>query len=105
MVKRSSLDDAHTAAHAWGRFRRLMKWLALLTLAIIAAAFALVWWSGDPVSYHFYIALALGLGLTVMLTGALMSLLFLSSGTGHDEAIEDPLDQTRTRRPPSRWKD
>lgn len=82
-----------------------MKWLAAAATGIIAVAFVLVWWSGEPVSYHFYIALALGLGLTFMLTGALMSLVFLSSGTGHDEAIEDPLDERQRRRPVSRWQD
>lgn len=103
MPRPSPLDDKHTAAHAWARFGRLMKGLALLTAAIILLAFAFVWWSGEPVSYHFYIALALGIGMTMMLTGALMSLIFLSSGTGHDEAIEDPLEEAR--RPKSYWQD
>lgn len=92
MARKSPLDDAHTSAHAWARYRRLMKYLGLLSLGVIAAAFILVWWSGDPVSVHFYIALALGFGFTIMLTGALMGLIFLSSGTGHDESVEDPLD-------------
>jgi hypothetical protein len=36
------------------------------------------------------IATAAGVGLSVMLGAALMGLVFLSSGSGHDEAIEDP---------------
>ena len=35
------------------------------------------------------VAALLGIGFMIMLTGALMSLLFLSSGTGHDEAVRD----------------
>jgi hypothetical protein len=31
-------------------------------------------------------------GLTIMLMAALMGLVFLSSGTGHDESIEDPFE-------------
>ena len=33
-----------------------------------------------------------GVGLSVMLGAALMGLVFLSSGSGHDEAIEDPFE-------------
>ena len=32
---------------------------------------------------------ALGVGFTMLLTSALMGLVFLSSGTGHDESIEE----------------
>ena len=41
----------------------------------------------ESVSIHFYIASALGIGFTMLLGGALMGLVFLSSGTGHDEAV------------------
>jgi len=34
----------------------------------------------------------LGIGFTMLLTSALMGLVFLSSGTGHDDAIDDGLD-------------
>ncbi|TCD06680.1 hypothetical protein EYB45_03005 [Erythrobacteraceae bacterium CFH 75059] len=89
MARRSPLDDAEVARFAWARYRRILKWLGALALAVVLAAWLFTYWAGEPVSVHFYIALALGLGLTVMLTGALMGLVFLSSGTGHDEAIED----------------
>ena len=101
-MKRSPLDDSQTASFAWARYRRILGYLGLLALAVIAIACALVWWSGEPVSYHFYIALALGLGLTIMLTGALMGLIFLSSGTKHDEAVDSTEFE---RRPRSRWRD
>lgn len=97
MAKKSPLEDTTTSAHAWARYRRLMGYLGLMTLGIIAVAFALVYWSGEPVSIHFYIALALGFGFTVMLTGALMGLIFLSSGTGHDESVEDPSEPEHSR--------
>jgi alkylhydroperoxidase/carboxymuconolactone decarboxylase family protein YurZ len=97
MARKSPLDDSATSAHAWARYRRIMGYLGLMTLGIIAIAFAVVYRSGEPVSVHFYIALALGFGFTVMLTGALMGLIFLSSGTGHDESVEDPSDRDSTR--------
>jgi hypothetical protein len=46
------------------------------------------------------IAAALGYGITVMLMAALLGLVFLSSGTGHDESIADPLNEEDE---PTRW--
>jgi hypothetical protein len=44
------------------------------------------------VSAHFYVATALGIGFSMLLMSALMGLVFLSSGSGHDEAVIEPLD-------------
>ena len=84
MVRHSPLDDPATAAHAWGRYKRLMKAMALLAFVVIAATLAGFYWYNGFVSVHFFAAVALGIGLTIM------GLLFLSSGTGHDEAVADP---------------
>ena len=45
--------------------------------------------SGALVSIHFVIATVLGVGFAMMLMSALMGLVFLSSGTGHDESVSD----------------
>lgn len=92
MPRRSPLDDPTTAAHAWNRYKRLMKAMAALAAVVIAATLGGFSWSNGALSIHFYVAVALGMGLTIMLTAALMGLLFLSSGTGHDEAVADPED-------------
>lgn len=89
----SPLDDPKAAAHAWNRFRRLMVWMLVFTLTIIAVCMALLYRSNGFVSIHFYIATALGIGFAMLLMSALMGLVFLSSGTGHDDSIEDPLDE------------
>ena len=92
MVRKSPLDDPENAAFAWARYRRIMRFMFLLTVGVVAIALALLYKRGDEdVSIHFYIAVALGIGFTMLLTSALMGLVFLSSGTGHDESIEDPL--------------
>ena len=92
MVSKSPLDDPEQAAYAWARFRRIMRFMFLLTVGIVIIALMLLWKFGEEeVSIHFYIASALGIGFTMLLTSALMGLVFLSSGTGHDESIEDPL--------------
>lgn len=87
----SPLDDPAAADHAWARYRRLLGWTGWLALAIVSLAWVWLYDEFGLVSIHLYIATALGLGFTVMLVGALMGLVFLSSGTGHDEAIDDPL--------------
>ena len=91
----SPLDDPRNAAHAWRRYRRMMAWMGALSVAVVLCVWVWLYWSEGFVSIHLYIASALGFGLTVMLVGALMGLVFLSSGTGHDESVADPLDDDR----------
>lgn len=89
MARKSPLDDPEKAAHAWARYRRLMRFMLMLTIGTVAIALTLLYRRGDDVSVHFYIAVALGIGLTMLLTAALMGLVFLSAGTGHDDSIEN----------------
>jgi uncharacterized membrane protein len=89
MTRHSPLDDPKIAAHAWARFKRLMRWMFGVTLLMVLAFMALLWTRDEPVSIHFYIATALGVGFATMLMAALMGLVFLSSGTGHDESVAD----------------
>lgn len=92
MIPRSPLDDPATAAYAWARFKRLM-WLMLgVTVTMVVAAMVLLYRENGLVSVHFYIATALGIGFMMLLMSALMGLVFLSHGTGHDDAIIDPLE-------------
>ena len=87
MARKSPLDDAGTAAFAWARWRRMMVFMTAITVVTVAAALAWFAGSGEPVSIHFYIAVGLGIGTMMLLTGALMGLVFLSNGTGHDDVI------------------
>ena len=90
MTRRSPLDDPRNSDHAWDRYRRILKIMGLVTLAVVALVLASLYAALGLVSIHMYIATALGVGLTMMLGCALMGLVFLSSGTGHDESIDDP---------------
>ena len=67
------------------KFRRIMKWMALFAIVIAAIAVILVARGDEGVHIHMLIATALGAGLSVLLAGALMSLVFLSSSSGHDD--------------------
>jgi hypothetical protein len=87
MSERSPLDDPRNAAHAWRRFRRLM-WLMLgITVAAVIVALLLIYRANGLESIHLFIATALGIGFMMLLTGALMGLVFLSNGTGHDDSV------------------
>ena len=67
------------------RFRRIMKWMALFSITVAAIAVLLVVRGDHGTHIHMLIATALGAGLSVLLAGALMSLVFLSSSSGHDD--------------------
>lgn len=88
-MTRSALDNPETAAFVWTRFRRMMRWCGAVAVLVMIAVTAALWPAFGPGSIHLYIASALAAGGIVMLVGALMGLVFLSSGTGHDEAVRD----------------
>lgn len=81
----SGLDDPDYARFAWRRYRRILAWMILPSIG--AAGIALGWmhWFGNGLTLPLALALAFGVGLTIFTSAALMGLIFLSSGTGHDE--------------------
>jgi uncharacterized protein (DUF2062 family) len=89
---RNSLDDPRYAAFAWGRFKRILWWMAGVAALASAVAVAMMWWSLGELRLHVAIATVLGTFFTIMMTAALMGLMFLSSGSGHDQEVIDPLD-------------
>lgn len=93
MPRHSNLDDPEYARNAWARYWRLMRGMALLTLVCVALAFALIFYQFGFANIHMYIATAGGIFFAIMLTAGLMGLVFLSSGTGHDDSIDDPVSQ------------
>jgi RsiW-degrading membrane proteinase PrsW (M82 family) len=66
------------------RFWRIFRLLALLSV-VVAVIAVLAVTQGERVPVHVIIATALGAGLTVLLGTALMTLVFLSAESGHDE--------------------
>lgn len=91
MRDKQGLDDPQIAATAWGRFRRIMLWMAMGgVLCVIMALICLRLWAG-PMPIHMILATIIGVWLTFMLGTGLMALVFLSSGTGHDDQVIDLL--------------
>src|SRR5215207_9635022 len=97
MIPPSPLDDPQRSAFAWARYKRLMWFMGGVTLGVVAICLVILYRSEGFVSIHLFIAAGLGIGAAMMLMAALMGLVFLSSGSGHDESIIDPLDDDHSR--------
>jgi hypothetical protein len=95
MTAPSPLDDPASATFAWARWKRMMRMMGAATVVTVTAILGYLWVSDTAMSIHFYIAVGLGVGASMMLMGALMGLVFLSNGTGHDASVADPLDRDR----------
>ena len=92
MTRRSPLDDPRQAAFAWARYKRLMKFMVLVTLGTVAAALILLADVVEHATVHFFIATGLGIAVSMLLMSALMGLVFLSNGTGHDASVSDRIE-------------
>lgn len=68
------------------RFWRIFRLLALLSIVIAAIGVVLVTRGEGEIHASLIIATALGIGLTVLVGTALMTLVFLSNSSGHDQA-------------------
>lgn len=82
-----SLSDPVRAARAWARFRWIMRWVTIVAMLSVVAALFYLQADGSPLTVAVVIATSAGVALSVLLAGALMGLIFLSSGTGHDEDV------------------
>lgn len=68
---------------------------ALLVILGASIAFAVYIWrslGAVPISTHGYVALGLGVGLSLLVGWGLMALVFFSNRSGHDEQIQDYSD-------------
>ena len=71
------------------RFWRIFRLLAVLSMLIAAIAVLLVARGDSTIHIHMLIATALGIGLTVLLGTGLMTLVFLSADSCHDDEVRD----------------
>ena len=84
-VPKPRAPDYERAATAWARYKRTMRWMALVAVVCILISLIYLKSSGEPVPIHMMIATIAGVGLTVLVGTGLMGLVFLSSRTGHDD--------------------
>ena len=84
------LDNRDYARFAWARYRRIMTWMALAAVLTVVVSLGLLQLAMGPIPLLALVYSGGGIFLTIMLTAALMGLVFLSSGSGHDDKIVDP---------------
>ena len=82
------LDDPEQAAFAWARFRTLMAWMTVAAAVAVGCSMIALAEVYGPLNWATMLGVIGGIGGMVMLTGELMGLVFLSSGTGHDEDVD-----------------
>ena len=85
----TGLDDPEYAAFAWRRFRKLLWWMLLVSVIVAIGCIHGLSYIYGPMGWIAMLATLGGVIGTIMMAAALMGLVFLSSGTGHDEAIDD----------------
>jgi len=84
------LDDPDYAAFAWQRYRRVMVWMTFASLLATLAGLSALRLTVGAMPLLGTIFAAGGIFFSVLLGAALMGLVFLSSGSGHDDLIQDP---------------
>jgi len=80
--------DYQAKATAWGRYKAMMKWMALASAIAALLALVYLWVTDRPMPIHVIIATMAGVGLSVLLGTALMGLVFLSNRSGMDEGAQ-----------------
>ncbi len=88
MPNYTPLDDPKNTPIAWDRYWRLMRGMFAFTIALTILVLGIFYHFYGLVSIHFYIATGGAIIASLLLASALMGLVFISSGSGHDEAID-----------------
>lgn len=89
MDQRRGLDDTDDARFAWARYRRILGYMNLVSLLVGGGIIAWLWLRDPTLPWLFALFVFVGVYGTLILGAALMGLMFLSNGTGHDEQIFD----------------
>jgi hypothetical protein len=84
-MPRQSLDDPGYRAFAWARYWRILRGMTVLALVAVPVSLGALYWGGGAFPLHMGIAVGLAVFFSLLLGAALMGLVFLSSGSQHDE--------------------
>ncbi len=83
-------SDPATAAYAWSRYRRLMRWLMAVTVALMLVALRLAIRHAESASIRRYVVAALCVGLAMLLSATLMGFRVLMRRSQPGAAGENP---------------
>lgn len=90
-MRASRLDDPEHAAHAWGRFRRMLMWNMVVSAVAALLGLLAVRWLAGPLPWFMALMTVIGIFATVACAAVLMGLVFISAGTGHDAAVDNTM--------------
>jgi uncharacterized protein (DUF2062 family) len=93
-MARHSLDDPGYRRFAWARYWRLMRGMTMFAAAAVVVALGGLYWFGGAMPLHMAIAVGLAVFFSLLLAAALMGLVFLSSGSGHDEEVNERFEES-----------
>ena len=82
---------------AIAEFRRILKWILLIAVLMVAAALAYLHATGD-LTPNMIIATTLGVFFSVLLGCGLFAAAFFSDKSGHDQRITDATKGERDQR-------
>lgn len=82
--------DPANVAYVWFRYRRLMRWLMAVTVALMLVALRLAFRHGAPDSIRRYVLAALGVGMAMLVSSAVMGFRFLRRRQHGAGAGENP---------------
>lgn len=82
-------DSPMTPGSVWRPFRIMMWWSGGVSVVLVAGVLFWLDMQGVALGIHFVLALAGGIIGTLLLAGALMGLVFVSSRSGHDDNVGD----------------
>lgn len=89
-----------TRAKALADFRRLMRWMFALAMAMVGLGLLSFWIMGTPITPAMAIATVAGVGLSMLVGTGLMGLIFMSANSGHDDEAADHKDHHSDWVPP-----
>jgi len=93
MTTGPGLDDPSAAQFAWARFRRILWGMGAISLVVALLIVGFLWWTSGPLPGIFVAFVIFGVFATMMLAALLMGLVFLSSGSGHDDQVIDRVSE------------
>lgn len=79
------MERDSSAAGVTRRYRRMFRLVGMIALASAIVAVVALYLTLGEFQLHASIAMAIGIGVSVMLGGMLMGLIFVSNASGHDD--------------------
>lgn len=87
------LDEIGQPPQAWVRYHRLMRFMMVIALLMVGAAFVAIFRQGGVEKARIYVATAAGVGLAMLLMSAVMGVIMLTGRKPSGAAPAQPIDE------------